>query len=259
MSRLRLLLRIGAAVVAFAVVAVKSAVLAELLPENPVLESVVLIVGGGLVFIDSLIAVIQGQRLRRTAKLEGEIRRALNGMLVTVSETVNQGVDVTLLGASVFVVKRPKILRWQEDRLVRLVRYRLRDTPQQSDVEWTKNKGCIGKAWADNKITHQTIRPIAEKYGSADVSEAAFERIPARTQRGFTHAEFRNIIGKYAEVLAVPIQKDGDASAKIIGILSVDVPMTVTHPNLGHILDSDSVETLAATCASTVGHQLSSA
>lgn len=258
MSRLRLLLRIGAAVVAFAVVAIKSAVLAKVLPADPLLESWTLIVGAALVLLDSIGTIINGQRLKRSAKLDADVRRLLVGMLVALSETPTPSVDLTQLGASVFLVKRSR-LPWRDDKLVRLVRFRLRDTPQPSDVEWVKGKGCIGKAWQDKKITHHEIRPIAAKYGSADLSQANFDRIAPRTQRGFTLPEFRNIIGKYAEVLAVPIQSDDDATAKVIGILSVDVPMTVAHPALGSILESTSAETVAATCASTIGHQLSNA
>lgn len=194
--------------------------------------------------------------MRSAEKIAAEARRNVIGALVTISEAT--GLDLTQIGASVFVVPRFR-LPWRDEHLVRLVRFRLTDTPQASAVLWTKDKAGIGKAWAQNKIVHEPVKALAEKYGSSDLSEAEYAKISNASKRGFTHAEFRNIVGKYAEILAVPIQLPDDASSKVIGVLSIDVPMTVEHQNLGNTLTSKTVERVATTCAKTIGQMVSGA
>lgn len=255
-SKVRFYLRVVAAVLALIVVAAKSAVLAEWLPPDPTTEAIVLIAGGVLVFADSIGSIFASRHARAVEKRQAEVRSSVIGAVVSIAEAT--GLDLTELGASVFLVRRGR-LPGREDHLVRLVRFRLNDTPQASTVLWTKDKAGVGKAWAQSRIVHEPLKALAEKYGSADVTEAGFARISSTSKRGFTHEEFRNIVGKYAEVLAVPILLPDDAHPRVIGVLSIDVPMTVEHASLGNTLTSKAVERVATTCAKTIGQMLTTA
>jgi hypothetical protein len=168
--------------------------------------------------------------------------------LVTISRTT--GVDLAALGGSVFVPR--SFGRWRH--LHRIVRSRMLDAPQQSSVQWSKGKGVIGRVWQEKREIHHNILAIGTRWKNVDITQEVFERISDDARMGFVREEFQGIVGKYAEILGVPVFAGGDsASGAVIAVLAFDVPSTVSHPLLGACLNTTAVREVAASCAATVG------
>lgn len=79
----------------------------------------------------------------------------------------------------------------------------------------------IGVCWQDASLCHRDLRQLAKKYGQngrkqthAQITREEFDALPAEEKMGLRFEDFRRIIGKYAEVLAVPMY---DRNEKLIG------------------------------------------
>lgn len=140
--------------------------------------------------------------------------------------------DIESIGASVFRVERRIVLQKKLIFPLRRVeilfrpavrRFRLNAHPQPTSVEWTTGKGAIGQVWKTGAYTHVNWSPIAKRHGGpTPISKAKFAGLPAKTTVGFSYDEFVSIVGKYGEILAVPIMSDG--GAKILGVIAIDRP-----------------------------------
>ncbi|MEJ1230043.1 MAG: hypothetical protein WDM88_04475 [Galbitalea sp.] len=92
-------------------------------------------------------------------------------------------------------------------------------------------KRVIGTAWLQKKIIHMDWSRIAARWGGTAINQDQFTKLPINTRSGFTHAEFIGIVGKYSEILGVPIWNE--QQTKCIGIYAIDVPMGLGHGTSG--------------------------
>ncbi|WP_168626987.1 hypothetical protein [Cryobacterium sp. BB307] len=127
------------------------------------------------------------------------------------------------LGANVYTVSwLDKTLQRSDEarRLKRIKRFRP-GYPQQSGIRWTPRTGTVGQCWSERREVHWTGHNLAKRHAGTSFSEEEFLNIRKDTRQGFTREEFQSIVGKYSEILAVPIwhpQKDG----KMLGVLTID-------------------------------------
>lgn len=143
-------------------------------------------------------------------------RQALLSALVTINK-IAPDVDLTELGLNAFMVRRDG---WRRDEILqRVERYRLSDSPHPSKVRFTRGKGIIGTCWANQRPEYINWQPIAERYSGRALTDQEFADIREVTRAGFTRADFLSLVGKYAEIHAVPIvAEDGE----LLGVLALD-------------------------------------
>ncbi|MBH0054508.1 hypothetical protein I6E74_10060 [Salinibacterium sp. SWN139] len=247
MAGIRLTLRIVAAVLGFGAIVLGALSKGSVLPEDSKFEPILLIAAGSAAFIDA-ISGIAASRARRTGlELEISIEKTVIASLISISRVT--GTDIILLGGCVFEIRRRRW--WSRTKMLkRLVRSRLSDSPQESAITWRAGKGAIGEAWQRKKAVHRSWLAIARKHGEGQLSRAAFDRLPAKTQDGFEYEDFQTIVGKYSEILAVPILKNG----RCIGVLAIDIPYEPTETR--QHLDTKDVKEIAETCASVLSNVL---
>jgi len=149
-------------------------------------------------------------------RAQSDRRQCLLGALVTVNKLAPD-VDLSELGLNAFMVRRDG---WQREEILhRVERYRLSDSPHPSKVRFTSGKGIIGRCWANKRPEYINWQPIAEKYGGRELNDQEFAEIREATRGGFTRADFVSLVGKYAEIHAVPIvAEDG----QFLGVLALD-------------------------------------
>ena len=238
------------ALAALAIVADKALITWGVIKFNPGIEGWVLLFAGIVVFVESIVSIFglvsSNAQMVRIRNIEKTVLASLKAI------SVETGVDVWYLGGSVFLAKKRGLRR--ESYLHRVVRYRLSDSPQPSSVNWTDKKGTIGEAWHHKNEVHNNWTKIAERHGGTDLSQVAFDKLPERTRSGFSVDEFRGISSKYAEILAVPIWNA--EKTRCVGILSIDIPMTVEHSKLGTCLASKGSKEIVATCAAVLSELL---
>lgn len=205
--------------------------------DDPVAKLALLVITGAIILIDSLVAALVDFRKKGQDRRRVEIRKTLLPLLRSIAR--GNHLDITMLGASVFVVRRRWIF-WS--RLKRVERYRMSDLPQVSKVAWNRSKGAIGRAWRDPGIQHVDWRPIQARWGDGKVkTEQDWESVPEADRSGFSLEEFRIVVDKYAEILAIPMLTD---SGKCVGVLALDVPLRANVTTL--VLNEDSVVEQAA-------------
>lgn len=189
------------------------------------------------------------------ARTHAQMQKGLVAALAEISAT--KGVPIQELGASVFVV-RPGLrilgpLRhrwdWSCPYLERVLRFRLTDTPQPTDVDWVRGKGTIGRCWELEKSQYMNWLPIANRHGDPNITEAEFNRIKPATRQNLTFQEFRAIVDKYAEILAVPLKgEDGE----VVGVVSIDLAKGDRTKDAPLVLHGREVEAYATTAAAVV-------
>jgi hypothetical protein len=215
----------------------------ELLTLSPTTQVVIIVALAGVTFLDNSRLAVKRAQEPADAELHLRVQKALLGVLIAISETHN--VRVSHLGSSIFVERRVGPLK--RKTLVRRFRFRLGDYPPASDVQWEKGKGAVGTCWETGAAVHRDRRRVAEKYGNTNLNEAQFEKLSRRAKSGFTHDEFRSMVGKYAEVLAVPIKTP---TGEFVGIVSVD--LTVDASSGLSILEGRDMEILVTSSAAVV-------
>jgi hypothetical protein len=181
---------------------------------------------------DRLGALINKVRAPRQEQIAKSLDEVLSGFLAAVQ--LETGYNWRCLGVNVWTVKGhgwiPSwVPRWLKlhAHLDRLRWVRHGNIPQRSSTEWTPGKGILGQCWSDGQIHPEDMRSIARRYPADRLTKEQFAGIPAKTTRGLSYEEFKDMVPKYAEVLAVPI-KDGSTN-KVIGVLTVDVAMDSCH------------------------------
>lgn len=190
------------------------------------------------------------------ARQHADIQKVMIAALASISKARN--VPLEELGASIFVIRPglrllPARLRdrwnWSCAYLDRTHRVRLTDSPQPTDVDWTRGKGAIGRCWETEKRHYVYWLGIAARYGNAELDEASFRRIRQKTTQRMTLREFRAIVDKYAEILTVPMkQEDG----KVVGVVSVDLARGGRTASMGRALDDRDVENIVTTAVAVV-------
>lgn len=202
-----------------------------------------------VIFFDNCRAAWRRHKAPGRQQARARMQKAVVGALVTVGEDKN--VALRHLGGSVFAIRRRGLLR--HPRLVRVLRFRLDDHPQPSQVVWTPGKGAIGRCWKQRRKVHSDWLAVAEKYGGRELTAAQFAKIPPATRDGFNLSEFVGIVDKYAEILAVPVLSH---LGEIVGVISIDV---AAKADLGRkILNFQDVEDCATGAAVLVRDDLGS-
>lgn len=236
------------AVMAFAVVVLKTLSITQLIPAQPILEATLLLLTGVVILIESILAAVR--TARRPAVLAGEKRVEKTGLALLKTVADGTGIDILAIGVSVYIARPPRVFRWRPTKLDRILRLRLNDHPQPTAVTWIAGKGTIGLAWESKTLRHMDWTRIAKRYAGKTLTEQQFGALRAETRQGFTLEEFLAVVAKYAEILAVPIWDE--PQKRCVGILAIDVPLDVSHANFGRALDSASIREVAATSASVL-------
>ncbi|MDK3255752.1 hypothetical protein [Blastococcus capsensis] len=203
-------------------------------------QVIIIVALGAVTFGDNIRLAYRRFNSPRRMAVQHRAQKTLAGLLYALS--VSKSVDLPYLGASIFRVNRSRITRRQT--LERVLRFRINDHPQPTDVKWTKGKGVIGEAWDTKRSAYKYRRSIAKAWAGKQVDEKQFASMPKDTKGRFTREEFVAIVEKYGEVRAVPILGDDGA---VLGVLSVDVAMDAPQ---GKYLDDKQVDTaISAACA----------
>ena len=168
----------------------------------------------GVTFVDN----VRAARMRHTAPRKLEARSRVQKVFVAllVQLAREKSVAIEHLGASVFVPRRVFYREGWRIRyakvLVRILRFRLDDHPQPSNVRWTKGKGAVGECWKKGRVIHRDWRRTRTRFGRETLTEAQFADVPDHAKDNFRFEEFRSIADKYSEVLAVPVLSDHGAT-----------------------------------------------
>jgi hypothetical protein len=149
-------------------------------------------------------------------KTRVEIRNQLFQLVATISTVAE--VPIGEIGCGLFVIQPRGIFRKQ--RLQRIERVRIIDDVSPSVVNFTKGKGAVGRCWEEARPAHNDWRAINSKYHAASPTDEDFAKFKPTTTKGFERKEFVSLVGKYSEVLAVPIVNDG----KFLGCVAVPRP-----------------------------------
>ncbi|KRD07782.1 hypothetical protein ASE48_10115 [Mycobacterium sp. Root265] len=211
--------------------------------------------GVGLVALFDNVRLIKFKydaRERNAAR--ARLYRPMFSALVALSD-IREGIHVFDLGVSVFKISRVwflwcGVIPWSEKRLVRIVRLRLSDSPNESNVRWTKGKGAIGVCWQSNVAVHHDRRADAATWGKNGQypSEAQFADLQDDQKRGMNREEFIQTIDKYGEILAVPMVTPHKGEQ--LGVLSVDCLATAyAGPDSQSILQGEDIEAIAVRTA----------
>lgn len=178
------------------------------------------------------------QTVKATRRQDAVARIAMTVMGMTNAVAHQCGLTTGVVGGSVFVAKKRWILRShiifviRTTVLVRPPQWRIRyaDGPQPSRVVWTTEKGAIGQAFRSGSIVYKYWAAIAERHGgrNGSIDSTSFTALSNDVKSGFAHTEFVSIVGKYAEILAVPIMSvDG---GKVLGVFAIDRPYRADEP-----------------------------
>lgn len=236
------------AVAAFIAVVVKALALADVIEEQPVVEAMAIFVAGGIVLIESIMSIV---RNARQPAIEAELKRVEKSSLALLKAVADvTGIDILAVGVSVFIAKRAGVLGWRSVRLERTTRIRLNDHPQPSPVAWVGDKGAIGYAYQRRTQKHVNWVAIAKRYGNVEFTESSYAKVRDDTKFGFTREEFQAIVHKYGEILATPIWSEDQR--RCVGVLAIDVPMSVEHANLGTCLNTRQVHEIASSSAAVL-------
>lgn len=232
--------RLVLAVFGFAVGVLNLLVARKLVGLSTFWQVAIIVALGAVTFGDNLRLAYRRFNSPRRLVVQHRAQKALADLLYALSES--KGVSLRYLGANIFRVEKSRILRRQT--LDRVLRFRIADHPQPTDVSWTKGKGVIGEAWDTKRSAYKYRRNIARAWAGKQVDEATFAAMPKDTKGKFTREEFVAIVEKYSEVRAVPILGDDGG---VLGVLSVDVSMDA--PQAKYLDDKRVDAAISAACA----------
>ena len=234
-SKTVIAVRSAAAVVAAAGVAGTSAQQAGVWDDPPTALLWACILSPGFVAVGEQVRAIMkerkaGGRAVRTQAFEV----ALNEAVLEIAEITEY--SPRYIGISVWRVRKASRLTEKPARLQRLARRRATQRPSPSDIEWTRGKGVIGRCWERQDEVYRDLRKACRKYPDGEVTDARWPEVSDDLKMDMNLKEFRMMIGKYGEVLAVPIKSE---SGTFLGCVAVDVPIeaynTQDVSKLGHV------------------------
>ena len=171
----------------------------------------------------------------------------LQAFLLLTSDEV--GLTMGEVGVSVFVVQRKTASPWRPF-LKRVAKVRPWATIAPSRITWRKNKGVIGRCWAEEnpvvKYTRETYQPYL------NAGEKGWEQAGEDVRMGLKFKEFQRIKGKYSAAVAVPIMSEKDGKVRFRGCVSADVRWD---GNAQPLLTDEAVDILRD-AAATLGNEL---
>lgn len=242
------------ALVAFGAVVVQSLVTSDVWGKPPKLLVPALVILTGLaVFRDNVVNVNARLREPERQRLRVQSQKVATSAMYSVSQL--RSIPMPDLGVSVFLIERTGWIR-RVEMLARLIRVRLKDAPQASDILWTQGKGVIGRAWESRRPVHEATGHLAEKYGARDLSESVWSRVSKTAKQGFTRDEFITTVHKYAEILAVPIKDD---QGVVLGVVSLDLAMFTKLDRSRTWLSGPEVEEIVSVAADLIAKTLKKA
>ncbi|GJN99548.1 hypothetical protein NJB18091_30170 [Mycobacterium marinum] len=248
--------RIALAIAALVLAIVQSLIVTKRVDWSPWVAVVAAGAVGLLAFIDNVRLARVGFQAPERHKARSKMHKPLIFALDAICEARDVPLDV--LGVSVFRIKRYWTRRWifvpwRKSRLLRLFRFRLKDFPAESAVDWTMGKGAIGKCW-ETGIPHlEDRRQVAAEHGRGHYpNETQFAQLNEEQKSGFTRDEFVQTIDKYGEILAVPIVKESGGRSKMIGVVSIDCLLSAYAGRPDSVLDGVGIEEIAGGAASVV-------
>lgn len=176
-----------------------------------------------LAALEGGIGAYRGSKAPGRDAAEARTQKTLMALMVEIAK--KRGVDVEYLGVSVWVprirwVRQFGPIRVPERVLVRVIRFRMIDHPQATEVTWRRGKGAIGACWATKVVIHRDWHDQAKQHSSPTLSADDFGSMGSDVQDGFEHQEFVAIASKYSEVLATPVLSEGGA---VLGVISIDI------------------------------------
>jgi hypothetical protein len=235
----------GVALLALWLVGFKGAQQVKWIGPDPVLEFLLIIGAGILVFSDSVHGIVQTYRQPATEKRMRKIEKTLLACLRALGEE-SAAVDTFSLGASVYVYRRRKWFGMARP-MKRIRRYRLAEYPQESLIKWSDGKGVIGKAAREGMPQHADWTKISSLWNTDKAAaEKAYHLLPEADRWGFSLGDFRQVASKYVEAIAVPIlNQDG---SKVLGVLGIDVPYRDEKEH-SPVLASAGAKRIATACA----------
>lgn len=210
--------------------------------------------------LDNARSLYRTYRLPEENETRTDVQKAVVSVLIEISNET--GIAMDALGGSVFLVTRYwRFRRYflfieRAECLVRYLRFRLTDDPQPSEVDWVKGKGVIGECWDHRRKAYRLLTPQARKYHDEGVTSAQWEKMNDKSKHGFNRPEFNETIGKYAEVVAVPVK---DELGTFLGCLAVDLKLGDRTKETPAALSGAGVEGYLDCAASVVGSRLARA
>ena len=208
--------------------AVSSAAVAALLRERSSRRRAV--AAGALLFWSTgthLRLAVRDIRAERYARLNSGIRSALVALLRSIVEV--SGFDVFDVGVSLFIAERHPGRPWSR-RLRRIEHVRSASLPPRSGVTWSKGKGIIGRAWADNAVLFADLSAMYNDFKT----EADWAVAPKELRMGLKWHEVERLRERYSGVIAVPVVSP--TSAHTIGIMTFD---TLAQCHFGPLMDDN--------------------
>lgn len=235
----------GVALLALWLVGLKGAQQVKWIGPDPVLEFLLVIGAGILVFSDNVQAIVQIYRRPAVEKRMRKIEKTLLACLRALGEE-STSIDTFTLGASVYVYRRRGWFSGARP-LKRIRRYRLAEYPQESLIKWSDRKGVIGKAATEGMFQHADWTKLSPLWNiDREAAEERYQHLSDAERWGFSRDEFRQVASKYVEAIAVPIlNQDG---SKVLGVLGIDVPYR-DEREYSPVLTSAAVKRVATACA----------
>jgi len=186
-----------------------------------------------------------------------EIRNQMGALIIAVAQI--HGISAGDIGCGLFLrqerwVRRPA--RWfpcpkgflRPERLKRIERMRLPDNVPESTVEFTKGKGAVGACWEHGQHGYNDWRSINRRYQTPDDVVSRWSKMRDETKHGFDQKEFISLIGKYAEVVAMPIIINGSFE----GCIAIDRKWNKESASDRSLLNDDATKRQLGAAAQTL-------
>jgi hypothetical protein len=210
----------------------------QLQRDHPTLGLGAVLVVGGIAVLSALARPVRIHTVDRLDRQREKVAATLRLLPWAVHEQSRDVVPVRPLGASAWVV----VTTLRGRRLHRIAKERVNQTPGPSQVRWTKGKGVIGQCWRTGQA--QCFDAAAYDALHGGLTEAAWRA--ADDTMGLSYDDYRQIVGKYGTVIAVPLT---DARhRRTIGVVALDAPrgwhVCLTHPRVTELV-ADAAGTVA--------------
>lgn len=170
----------------------------------------------GAIGVDSFRRSVRRFRAHSESSQRLQIRDILMSLLATLADTTPAlAAD---LGAGLYIEQQR--FRQPRSALKRAVRVRLIDSIPDSGISFTPGKGAVGSCWQTRREQFHDWSPVNRAHAGAPPERSQWQKhVSTKSRFGFEYDEWMRLLGRHAEVAAVPIT---DSSGKLVGVLAVD-------------------------------------
>jgi hypothetical protein len=201
--------------------------------------------------VEQIRGVWQSVRAPKRQGFREDLALTLHGLAFDLGKLT--GVDTRCFGVSVYRIPGHR-WPWRLLPLKAEFRNRFSGEPGPSHIKWTRGKGMIGLCWEEQSTQYKDLRAIIKRH--ANITREKFDGLRRPdVKMGLNFDEFHRIVGKYAEVRAVPISNRD--RTRMIGVLAVDIPADKSSPGDLPRLDAADVREVTSTAARIVGNLMS--